>query len=145
MTREQFEYARSARGIEETKEFFRRSGELEKEAVLLHARMDQLRKRKALLSEDGAACAEKEALLSCMAETEKQILAEYRSLLQTENEIRQLIGRVPQQNYRMVLEMHYLQHFTFLSLAEKMHMDERHIYRVFKKAVEMAALYRMDG
>lgn len=137
------EYAVSKQGMEETKAFFRRSYETENKLALLHARMDQARKRKSLLAADGPSCREKEALLSRMAEMEQEILADYHALLQVEGEIRRLIQKLPDGNHRALLEMHYLHHLSFLALAEKMHMDERHAYRVFKKAVQMASLHRM--
>lgn len=142
MTRVDMQYALSEQGMRDTKAFLQRSGEIENELALMHARMDQWRKRKALLSADGPSCREKDELLSEMAATETAILNAYHALIQVEKDAETLIRRLPERNHRMVLELHYLHHLSFIAVAEKMHMDERHVYRVFKKAVEMASLHR---
>lgn len=145
MTPADMHYALSEEGIRDTKAFLHRSREIENELALMHARMDQWRKRKALLSADGPSCREKEELLSVMAQTEAAILNAYHALIQVEKNVEKLIFRLPERNHRMVLELYYLHHLSFLSVAEKMHMDERHVYRVFKKALEMASLHRVEG
>lgn len=129
-------YALSDAGIRAAKELLYRTEEWENAAALLHARMEKARQRQKLLAADGAGGQEKEQLLQEMAAGERDILRIYRQLLKTEKEIEGLIGKLPEAIHRAVLELHFLHHLSFFDIAEKLHMDERHIYRVYKKALQ---------
>lgn len=141
MTGEEFAYALSEQGMQETRAFLSRTGDMENELALFHARMEQMRKRKKALDQDGADGPEKETLLAVMTEMEQQILAAYKTLLAAEAQVRCLIQKLPEKLHRELLEWKHLHRLSFFSTAEKLHLDERHVYRVYKKALQAASVF----
>lgn len=127
--------------MQETRAFLSRTGDMENELALFHARMEQMRKRKKALDQDGADGLEKETLLAVMTEMEQQILAAYKTLLAAEAQVRCLIRKLPEKLHRELLEWKHLHHLSFFSTAEKLHLDERHVYRVYKKALQAASVF----
>ena len=114
---------------------------MENELALFHARMEQMRKRKKALETDGADGPEKKVLLAAMTEMEQQILDAYKTLLAAEAQVRCLIQKLPDQLHRELLEWKHLHHLSFFAAAEKLHLDERHVYRVYKKALQAASVF----
>ena len=141
MTGEEFAYALSEQGLQETKAFLSRTGDMENELALFHARMEQMRKRKKALETDGADGPGKKILLAAMTEMEQQILDAYKTLLAAETQVRCLIQKLPDQLHRELLEWKHLHHLSFFAAAEKLHLDERHVYRVYKKALQAASVF----
>lgn len=141
MTGEMLAFALSEKGLQETKAFLCRTGDTENELALFHARMEQMRLRKKALETDGANGAEKDALLASMADMERHILAAYKALLSVEGQVRNLIQKLPDKLQRELLEWKHLHHLSFFAAAEKLHVDERHVYRVYKKALQSASVF----
>lgn len=141
MTGEEFAYALSDEGVQKTKAFLSRTGEMENELALFHARMEQMRRRQKVLEQDGADGTEKDGLLRSMTEMAQQILAAYKDLLSVEEQVRSLIQKLPDQLQRELLEWKHLHHLSFFAAAEKLHLDERHVYRVYKKALQAASVF----
>lgn len=133
-------YALSEKGIMDARAYFGRSREIENRLVVAHARMDQARQRRKQLEADGREGMEKCCLLEWMEETQTAVLQDYRHLMETEKEMESTIRKVGDPTLQTVLELRYLQHWQPFAIAEKMHMDERHIYRILKKALQTAAL-----
>lgn len=140
MTGEELAKALSPSGLAAVKEYLGRSAEIENRLSLMHARMEQWRMREQQLDADGQEGEEKEALAALMRQTGRDVLAEYRMLMAAEKEMEALIAKVPRQQHRAILEMRHLHHLTFFAIAEKMYMDERHIYKVYKKALESVSV-----
>ena len=145
MTGEEFAYALSDRGVQETKVFLSRTGDMENELALFHARMEQMRVRQKALELDGADGPEKDALLDAMKKMAQQILAAYKTLLSVEEQVRSLIQKLPDRLQRELLEWKHLHHLSFFAAAEKLHVDERHVYRVYKKALQAASVFYHQG
>lgn len=141
MTEEMLAFALSENGIRETKAFLCRTADTENELALFHARMEQMRRRKKALETDGADGAEKTALLASMEAMERQILAAYKTLLSQEKQVKNLIEKLPDKLQRELLEWRHLHHLSFFAAAEKLHLDERHVYRVYKKALQAASVF----
>ncbi|MBQ4640426.1 MAG: sigma-70 family RNA polymerase sigma factor [Clostridia bacterium] len=133
-------FALSPAGMAQAEAFLSRNAAIENHLMLSHARMDRLREQKKLLEKDGGNHPEKQQLLQKMHRMEKEILRDLQRLLSTEAEIANTVRSLPDENLRTVLEMRYLHHVQYYAIAEKMHMDERHVYRLRKKALQQAAM-----
>lgn len=127
--------------MQQTKAFLSCTGDLENELAIFHARMEQMRNRKKYLEMDGADGLEKDTLLAGMKETERQILEGYKTLLSVEDQVRSLIQKLPDKLQRELLEWKHLHHLSFFAAAEKLHLDERHVYRVYKRALQAASVF----
>lgn len=145
MTGDGFAYALSAEGVQKTKDFFTRTEETEKELALLRARLEQVCTRRQQLNEGGPEGEEKEKLVRQLSGMETQILSAYQKLLSVEEEVMQLIRKLPDNQHRQLLEWKHLHHLSFFATAEKLHMDERHVYRVYKKALQSASVFYHHG
>ncbi len=133
-------YAQSDAGMKQAENYLSRNASIENRLMLSHARMDRLRMLRSYLEKEGADGREKEHLLQEMQRREKEILADLQLLLRTEKEIENTVRSIGDDDLRTVLEMRYLHHMHYWAIAEKMHLDERHIYRLRKKALQRAAL-----
>ena len=75
------------------------------------------------------------AAVERIAEQEEKIDAKIAELTKLLDEIEKLLGEVRNSNYRLLLELRYLQGLTWEQIAEKMHYSWRHIIRLHGKAL----------
>ena len=120
------------------KAFLIRSMEREKATVLLKMRLETYQQQMDCLPKQGDA--EEQALSASLQACQAEVTAALKKWLETDAEIKNTIRAVPDGMQRTVLEMRYVHHIPYFDIAEKLHMDERHIYRVHRKALQMAAL-----
>lgn len=140
MTSDILDHALSSAGLEETKMFLSRSDSIKTELSILRDRADCCQARAQLLSDYGPEGAEKTALSAQIEQHRRAILLAISSLISVENDIQALIAKVPRQQHRFLLELRYLQHLTFFAISERLFLDERHIYKVYKNALESASV-----
>lgn len=79
------------------------------------------------------------------ADLEKELLDDYRALMEKQKAIQNTIRRVPDKTQRMVLEMRYLESMPFFRIAMQLSYDERTIYRFHHKALQQTALQLMEA
>ena len=133
-------YALSRAGTEKAKVFLAQGMETKRQMMLAHARLDDAMERLRLLTAAGDDTEEKKQLAGMMQKEEEAFLRHLCSLLDKEKEIKSTILKVPEGMQRTMLEMRYVHHYSYFDIAEKMQLDERHIYRVHNKALKAAAL-----
>jgi len=60
-------------------------------------------------------------------------------IMEIKRDILSLIGKIENPTYRTLLTLRYVKGFTMEKCAEMMDYEERHLYRLHKKAVDAAA------
>ena len=68
-------------------------------------------------------------------EQERRIDAKIAEMTKLLDEIEKLLGEVGNPDYRLLLELRYLQGLTWEQIAKKMHYSWRHIIRLHGKAL----------
>lgn len=74
-------------------------------------------------------------LTDARAELEKTV----DDMIRAEREIRNVISCVPDVDCRLVLEFRFLDMNTWTQITQKLDMDKSHVFRIRKKALQMAA------
>lgn len=136
---ERFAYCRSNKGLRAAREILSGYGRLDAEIAVKLSRIDRAReqaKRLAALPDRAKA----QEASRCLAELEKELLRDYAALTERQKEIEKIIGQVPNERARTVLEMRYLAQQPFFRIAMRMHYDERQIYRYHRQGLQYAAL-----
>lgn len=75
------------------------------------------------------------AAVERIAEQEEKIDAKIAELTKLQGEIEKLLNEVKNPDYRLLLELRYLQGLTWEQIAERMHYSWRHIVRLHGKAL----------
>lgn len=75
------------------------------------------------------------AAVERIAEQEEKIDAKIAELVGLQREIERLLNEVKNPDYRLLLELRYLQEMTWEQIAERMHYSWRHIVRLHGKAL----------
>ena len=132
------EFAFSQQGMELAKAFLIRSMERKKATVLLKLRLETCKQQMDCLPGQGTM--EEKTLFTLLQARQAEVTAALQKWVETDAEIKSTIHAVPDSMQRTVLEMRYVHHISYFDIAEQLHMDERHIYRVHRKALQMAAL-----
>lgn len=65
-----------------------------------------------------------------------ELVSSVSRLMEYKREILKTINEIKDPSYRLILENRYINKMTFEEIAEKTHYDQRHIYRLHKKALE---------
>lgn len=65
-----------------------------------------------------------------------ELISSVSRLMEYKREILKTINEIENPSYRLVLESRYINRMTFEEIAEKTHYDQRHIYRLHKKALD---------
>ena len=125
------------------KEFLNRARYLDKEidAKIDHLeRIDSMVNRvKPVLSDMPAdPCRDnrkREKLLVKMIDLKWEVNEEIDKLVDTKREIMQLIEKVPKKEYKLLLEMRYVNLYTWEKIAEQLEVAVRHVYRMHGAAL----------
>ena len=75
------------------------------------------------------------AAVEKIVEQERRIDAKIAEMTKLLDEIEKLLGEVGNPDYRLLLELRYLQGLTWEQIAKKMHYSWRHIIRLHGKAL----------
>ena len=125
-----------------TKKWLNRGWKIEQEIAALEREWEKAQARLFQLSQsyDGVRVQtspenkREDALLKCI-EYEK-LIDQYKEQLDTvKSEIIKAIYQVDNSTYRTLLIMRYLSFMTWEKIAEEMHIEERHVYRIHEKAL----------
>lgn len=142
MKQQDMAFAFSPQAMDRAKAYFSRSMEMEKETMLQKLRLEKCRLQMGCLP--GQESRDEQAL-ACQLQARRAALMEgLQKWLETEEEIKSTIRALPDGMQRTVLEMRYVHQIPYFDIAQKLHMDERHIYRVHRKALQMAAVILAD-
>lgn len=78
----------------------------------------------------------KEIALTDAIDLKKDRAAKMEQLIKLHKEISTLIDEVPTREHRCLLTMRYLNHRSWLFIADKLGVTERHVYRLHKSALK---------
>mgnify|MGYP000169427154 FL=1 len=135
-------FAFSPQAMDRAKAYFSRSMEMEKETMLQKLRLEKCRLQMDCLP--GQESLDEQALAHQLQARRAALMEGLQKWLETEEEIKSTIRALPDGMQRTVLEMRYVHQIPYFDIAEKLHMDERHIYRVHRKALQLAAVILAD-
>lgn len=135
-------FAFSPQAMDRAKAYFSRSMEMEKETMLQKLRLEKCRLQMDCLP--GQESLDELALAHQLQARRAALVEGLKKWMETEEEIKSTIRALPDGMQRTVLEMRYVHQIPYFDIAEKLHMDERHIYRVHRKALQLAAVILAD-
>lgn len=142
MKQQDMAFAFSPQAMERAKAYFSRSMEMEKETMLQKLRLEKCRLQMDCLP--GQESLDEQALAHQLQARRAALVEGLKKWMETEEEIKSTIRALPDGMQRTVLEMRYVHQIPYFDIAEKLHMDERHIYRVHRKALQLAAVILAD-
>lgn len=123
-------YIRSPEGLCAARDLLSGALRLDAEAALALARLDRMRARARRGRADREAIRQEEA----------RLLSLYKEKTARQQTIGAVIRRVPDENARTVLRLHYLEGMPFFRVAMQMNYDERQIYRILRRGLSHVAL-----
>lgn len=135
-------FAFSPQAMDRAKAYFSRSMEMEKETMLQKLRLEKCSLQMDCLP--GQESRDEQALAHQLQVRRAALVEGLQKWVETEEEIKSTIRALPDGMQRTVLEMRYVHQIPYFDIAEKLHMDERHIYRVHRKALQTAAVILAD-
>ena len=142
MKQQDMAFAFSPQAMDRAKAYFSRSMEMEKETMLQKLRLEKCRLQMDCLP--GQESLDEQALAHQLQVRRAALVEGLKKWMETEEEIKSTIRALPDGMQRTVLEMRYVHQIPYFDIAEKLHMDERHIYRVHRKALQLAAVILAD-
>ena len=142
MKQQDMAFAFSPQAMDRAKAYFSRSMEMEKETMLQKLRLEKCRLQMDCLP--GQESLDEQALAHQLQARRAALVEGLKKWMETEEEIKSTIRALPDGMQRTVLEMRYVHQIPYFDIAEKLHMDERHIYRVHRKALQLAAVILAD-
>lgn len=142
MKQQDMAFAFSPQAMDRAKAYFSRSMEMEKETMLQKLRLEKCRLQMDCLP--GQESLDEQSLAHQLQVRRAALVEGLQKWVETEEEIKSTIRALPDGMQRTVLEMRYVHQIPYFDIAEKLHMDERHIYRVHRKALQLAAVILAD-
>lgn len=87
----------------------------------------------------------RERAIAKVIDLEKEIDSQIDELVDAKREIMQLIEQVPKKEYKLLLEMRYVNLYTWEKIAEQMDITIRHVYRLHGSALLEADKVWVNG
>ena len=86
-----------------------------------------------------------ERTLCKIIDLEAEITADIGSMIDAMQQIRSAIAAVEDKNYRLLLEMRYLNFKNWEDISEELCYSERHIYRIHEEAVAKVKIAHIES
>ena len=148
---EKMAWAFSGEGERRAREYLERANRLDSQIALKLARLDQIRERGRSMAHhlesfsSGAPGDRVGSAAAQAADLEREVLRDYEALMEAQKQIQNTIRAVPDGTQRMVLEMRYLQAMPHFRIAMALHVEERHVYRLHRKALRHVAMILLEN
>lgn len=133
-------FAKSMEGKCAARNYLGSALRLDAMAALRLAQLDILRERRGQLDASLSAAAKRGEIDLEIAAQEEGLLEDYKQLLARQRAIAQAIRTLPDERWRLVLEMRYLQGMPFVRISMTLHYDERQTFRLHEQGLIRIAL-----